>query len=151
MNMQLFNQAVLNTVPRFQSLVQVLAITVVGAGLLLLGTGCDSGGSGGTAAPPAPAQLELVSGDQQVEMNWSSVDAGDLAGYAVRRSSDASSTVSTLTPVDSVFEDTSHTDASVKNGTVYTYWVVAVDKAGNKSDPSPKKKVRPFDGPPENP
>jgi fibronectin type 3 domain-containing protein len=95
--------------------------------------------------------LELSSGDQEVNVEWGSVDADDLAGYAVRRSEGGNDAVSTLTPQDSLFTDTTFTDTGVRNGTVYTYWVVAIDDAGNESKPSSQGQVRPFEDPPGNP
>lgn len=154
MDMKFLNHTMTTTSSLFRTLGQTLGIGLLVTGLLVAGAGCDSGGNGGdadTEPPPAPSGLELSSGDQQVDVQWSSVDADDLAGYAVRRSSENTDAVSTLTPVDTLFTDTSHTDTGVRNGTRYTYWVVAVDEAGNESERSSQVDVRPFASPPDNP
>lgn len=152
MDMTFFNRT---TSPLFRTLLQKLGFGLAVVGLIIGGIGCDSGGSGGsstdTTPPSAPSGLELTSGEQEVTVQWSSVDAEDLAGYAVRRTTDGSDAVSTLTPQDTLLTSTSFTDGSVRNGTVYTYWVVAIDDAGNESDRSSEAQVRPFDGPPGNP
>lgn len=133
-------------------LVQTLGMGLLVAGLLATGVGCDSGGNNGnTEPPPAPSGLDLNSGDQEVEVSWESVEADDLAGYVVRRRTEESDAVSTLTPVDSLFTNTNYTDTDVSNGTVYTYWVVAIDEAGNESERSSELEVRPFSSPPDNP
>lgn len=150
--MNFLGHKMMNASLPFRTLAQTLGIGLLVAGLLVTGVGCDSGGENGdTEPPPSPSGLELNSGDQQVEMTWGSVDADDLAGYAVRRTTAGSDAVSTLTPVDSLFTDTTHTDTGVRNGTTYTYWVVAIDEAGNESERSSELEVRPFSSPPDNP
>lgn len=153
MDMTFFNRTEATVSPLFRTLLQKLGFGLAVVGLVIGGIGCDSTGSDGgdTTPPPAPSGLELSSGDQEVTVEWSSVDAEDLAGYAVRRSTEGSDAVSTLTPQDTLFTDTSFTDGGVRNGTVYTYWVVAIDDAGNESDRSSESQIRPFDNPPGNP
>lgn len=151
MDMNFSSYKIMNTSPSFRTLTQTLGLGLLVAGLLVTGVGCDSGGGGDSDPPPAPSSLELDSGDQQIEVTWGSVDADDLAGYAVRRTIEGEDAVSTLTPVDSLFTDTTHTDTGVRNGTEYTYWVVAIDEAGNESDRSPEKAKKPFASPPDNP
>jgi len=152
MDMTFFNRTNPPVSLLFRTLLHKLGMGLVVVGLVLGGSGCDSGGGNGDSTPPpAPSGLELSSGDQEVTINWSGVEADDLAGYAVRRSTDGSNAVSTLTPQDTLFTDTTYTDTGIRNGTVYTYWVVAVDDAGNESDPSSQGQIRPFDGPPGNP
>ena len=152
MNMTFLNHTMMSASPLFRRLTQTFGIGLLVAGLLVTGVGCDSGGENGdTKPPPAPSGLELSSGDQKVDLSWQSVDADDLAGYAVRRTTEGSDAVSTLTPVDTLFTSTSYTDTGVRNGTKYTYWVVAIDEAGNESDRSSRLDVRPFASPPDNP
>jgi len=152
MDMTFFNRTKSPVSPLLRTLLRKLGISLAVVGLAIGGLGCDSGGSSGdTTPPPAPSGLELSSGDQEVNVEWSSVDADDLAGYAVRRSEEGNSAVSTLTPRDSLFTDTTFTDTGVRNGTVYTYWVVAVDEAGNESERSSQDQIRPFEEPPGNP
>ena len=149
MDMTFFNCTKL---PFFRTLLRKLGISLAVIGLAIGGLGCDSGGSSSdTTPPPAPSSLELSSGDQEVNVEWNSVDADDLAGYAVRRSEGGNDAISTLTPQDSLFTDTTFTDTGVRNGTVYTYWVVAIDDAGNESEPSSQGQIRPFEDPPGNP
>ena len=85
--------------------------------------------------PPAPpANLSLLPSDGKILVQWDAVSAADLAGYVVLRAEGGSTTFQPLmqTPI----AETNYTDATTQVGTRYTYAVIAVDKAGNKSAPS---------------
>ena len=84
-----------------------------------------------TFGPPAPTELQSISGTNAITLVWNAVTAADLAGYVVLRLTAPSETVQELTPkpiTQLQFEDT-----TVQTGQRYTYWVVAVDTAGNRS------------------
>ena len=121
-------------------LLVLLCFTGVGCGVL--------GGGEDTSAPSAPSGLEAESGDERITLSWEAVNGDDVAGYNVYRST---STIDTLASAESVGQkqmaDTSFTDPSVENGTVYHYRVTAVDKNDNESDPSGEIKQRPFSEP----
>lgn len=150
MNMKPLRHSMMNTSLSFRTLTQTLGLGLLVAGLLVTGVGCDSGNGGDSEPPPAPSTLN-VTGNQEVELDWEAVDADDLAGYAVRRTAEGSDAVASLTPVDSLFTSTSHTDTDLRDGATYTYWVVAIDEAGNESERSPEKQTTVFATPPENP
>src|SRR5581483_5476416 len=86
----------------------------------------------GTFPPAAPKGLQAVPREGAISLLWDSNTEADLAGYLVLRgqSADALKPV-TPAPITEVnFKDT------VPSGVRYFYAVVAVDKAGNKSQPS---------------
>jgi len=97
--------------------------------------------------PPAPANLAAVAVDGAIELDWSAVDAPDLAGYLVLRGEGASGTLQRLTaePVAA----TQYRDQSVRPGVTYVYSVVAVDKAtpSNQSAQSNRQQVTARDAP----
>ncbi len=92
-------------------------------------------------APPAPPRLDALSEGNLVRLIWAPVDAPDLAGYLVFRAEKAGEPVQ-LTPQPLV--DPFFTDESAKQGVQYRYTVRAVDRAGNRSAPSPEAVAEPF-------
>jgi glucosylceramidase len=83
-------------------------------------------------APPAPAGLSGLPTETLIQLLWTPVAAADLAGYLVLRSRDGGP------PEPLVAEPVTeprYTDTP-EAGARYTYTVVAVDKAGNRSQPS---------------
>jgi len=117
--------------------------------LCVTGMGCDAVGGEDTSSPSAPATLQAQSDDAQVTLNWSAVGADDLNGYNLYRSTSAIESITAAEQVnEEVVSDTSFTDSSVENGTVYHYRVTAVDENDNESDPSTEVMVRPFEDPP---
>ena len=86
-----------------------------------------------TFPPPAPTGLSGLPTETQIQLLWMPVTAADLAGYIVLRGQDGSTPVPIVTaPVS----EPRYTDTNVSAGVRYTYVVVAVDKAGNRSQPS---------------
>lgn len=106
-----------------------------------------------TTPPDTPINLSATSDDRKILLKWDAVDAGDLAGYNVYRSTSSISGTSTLTPInDSGLVNTaSFTDESVQNGTTYYYRVTSVDNEGNESTPSIEVESTPFATPPSRP
>ncbi len=83
--------------------------------------------------PPAPTHLGATPGDTHVTLAWDRVTDNDLAGYHVERATTGSGFARlTTTPVTT----TSYGDVTADNDTAYTYRVLAVDNAGNESEPS---------------
>lgn len=128
---------------------------VVSVGLAVSLASCDSGGANGesddTDPPPAPAGLEASSGDGEVVLQWNGVDAQDLAGYNVYRSTsslpDSLTSDNRLTSVSV----SSFTDTDVENQTTYYYKVTAIDVSQNESGSTNEQEVTPYGGPPGRP
>jgi choice-of-anchor A domain-containing protein len=88
--------------------------------------------------PPArPVNLRATPSGSDVTLTWTPNTESDLDGYLLYRSSRlvnaTSAVVGDLKPY--VLHSTTYVDKSVPDGS-YDYTVVAVDKAGNQSDPS---------------
>ena len=97
-------------------------------------------------APGIPANVEATAGDGSVALTWDDVDADDLKGYLVYRSTDESvalTEANLLTPT--AITGTSFTDSSAVNKTAYHYVVISVDDEGNKSDASETVNATPED------
>jgi type II secretory pathway pseudopilin PulG len=89
-----------------------------------------------TVAPPAPTGLVGVraSNHKSSTLTWNTVTAGDLAGYAVFRRTGISGT--SFFQVSCTFSyglPNKCDDSGEANGTSYTFYVVALDLAGNTS------------------
>jgi len=84
--------------------------------------------------PPAkPDGLISVASEAAISLIWSANHEADLAGYVVLR---AIAPETTLTPVtETPITDTNFKD-TVPSGATVTYAVVAIDKMGNRSEPS---------------
>ncbi len=83
--------------------------------------------------PPAPA-LTGTSRNKRIDLRWDAVldpraTASGIANYRVYRFDKG-----TVTPL-AVVTGTSYADNGLTNGQSYTYWVTAVDRAGNESRP----------------
>ncbi len=80
-----------------------------------------------TVPPSAPTALAAVASTGAISLIWTGVDAPDLAGYLVLRSS---TPAGPLTPLFAKpIRETTYRDDSVKSGVRYIYAVVAVDTA----------------------
>jgi fibronectin type 3 domain-containing protein len=86
-----------------------------------------------TFAPAAPTGLSPQATDGKITLFWNAVTAGDLAGYLVLRAEGAGPLQPLMT---TPITETQYSDTSVKSGVSYAYVVIAVDKAGNRSEPS---------------
>jgi len=88
--------------------------------------------------PPAPPDLAppgISLG--RIALFWSANTEPDLAGYILFRSTDPNLQLdrwTRLTP--EIYTKTTFTDTNVETGKTYYYYVIAVDTAGNKSNPS---------------
>jgi chitodextrinase len=76
--------------------------------------------------PSAPGNLSAVVSSQNVTLSWSaSTDNVGVRGYEIYRNSSRIATVSSA--------KLSYADSGLVNGTTYSYYVVAYDRAGNYS------------------
>lgn len=120
------------------------------ASLVLALGGCGILGGEDMTPPESPSGLSAASQDGAIALNWNAVQADDLAGYSVYRST--SSGVSTSgSPLDKGVSPAEYLDKTVENGTTYYYVVTAVDEAENESDPSGEVDKTPFSNPPDRP
>ena len=91
-----------------------------------------------TFPPPSPTGLKLLASGGSITLVWDAVQADDLAGYRVLRAEGADENMRQLS-TDLVTAATFQ-DSTTKAGVLYTYAVVAVDKAGNKSAESARER-----------
>jgi hypothetical protein len=79
-----------------------------------------------TVTPPAPTNLTATAGNQQILLKWNKNTQFDIRKYFVYRNS--TNNPSTAVLIDSVnHPDTMYTNTGLVNGTIYYYWVKAVD------------------------
>jgi predicted phage tail protein len=89
-----------------------------------------------TFSPSAPTGVSIAAAPGRLAIFFAANPESDIAGYLIYRSTDpnASKPWTLLTP--SLLSRTTFTDENVDPAKTYYYYVVAVDSAGNKSDPS---------------
>ena len=87
-----------------------------------------------TFPPPTPTGLSPLPSENKIALQWTAVMAADLAGYIVLRAEGPDAPLQPLmqTPI----AEPNYTDTTTKVGVRYRYVVVALDKAGNRSEPS---------------
>jgi hypothetical protein len=85
--------------------------------------------------PPDQPTLE-VKGKDKIEISWPANAEPDLDHYIIQRATNSEGPWVNITEVNKT--TTSFTDTGLKSGTIYYYQIIAVDEAGNPSDPSPK-------------
>lgn len=87
-----------------------------------------------TFPPAAPTRLQGVASAGAISLIWEPNSESDLAGYLVLRAAGPDGTLAPITPAP--IHDTTYRDATVTAGVRYTYVIVAVDTAHNRSAPS---------------
>ena len=87
-------------------------------------------------APVAPTLRAARRSDAGVRLEWLASQSGDVAGQRIYRSTGADTTYRVLPPGDLAPTLTATLDAGVRPGSVYRYYLVAFDAAGNVSDAS---------------
>ncbi|MGN9906859.1 fibronectin type III domain-containing protein [Phytohabitans sp. LJ34] len=110
------------------------AVSVAAAALLVAATGAPAGAAGRDRTPPtAPANLRVTGVTATtISLAWdASRDAGGLNAYIVFQSSSAGEWGLYHSPTS-----TTETDTIGVRGFTRTYWIVAEDRAGNRSAPS---------------
>lgn len=86
-----------------------------------------------TFAPKPPTNVRVVPSEGAISLIWQRGEEQDLAGFVVLRAALPSDPLTPVTP--SPIQETSFVD-KVAPGVRYVYAVQAVDRAGNRSDPS---------------
>jgi len=81
-------------------------------------------------APPVPRNVAALAERGRVRLLWTPRPASDLAGYLVYRI-DADGTERLLTPTPMI--DSEYIDEAVSSGDRVSYFVVSIDRVGNRS------------------
>lgn len=84
-------------------------------------------------APPPPAAVMAMAGEDRIIITWEPSAASDIAGYLIRRRAEGETTYELLTPEPIMA--TSYEDLKVEKGKSYHYAITACDQAGNESRP----------------
>lgn len=84
--------------------------------------------------PEAPSGLAAVGSEGGISLIWDASAESDLAGYLVLRGTAPAAPDQALTPVP--IKETTFRDMTAPQGTRFSYVVVAVDTAANRSRPS---------------
>jgi predicted small lipoprotein YifL len=87
-----------------------------------------------TFAPDPPKSLAAVATEGAINLIWEPSESADLAGYIVLRSRLPDDTLQPA--MEEPMTGTTFVDKGVRPGVTYGYAVIAVDKAGNRSEPS---------------
>jgi hypothetical protein len=87
-----------------------------------------------TYAPKPPHSLAAIATQAAINLIWEPSDSPDVVGYLVLRARLPDDTLQPTT--DAPVSGTTLVDKGVRAGVTYAYVVVAVDKAGNRSEPS---------------
>jgi hypothetical protein len=85
-------------------------------------------------APDSPKELVALAEPKQVRLVWRASDAADVAGYHVYRRTGDQGAFQKITPQPQPTPEL--IDGDVTTGRSYTYRIVAIDQAGNESEPS---------------
>jgi hypothetical protein len=104
------------------SIIAALTITAL--------TGCYIDLNNDYIAPYNPTNVNSVTGDDEVTIQWDPVYVGDLDGYYVYRSQSNSFYSSVRIGFTNL---TYYVDYTARNGLTYFYWVTAIDIYGNES------------------
>lgn len=87
-----------------------------------------------TFAPDPPKSLAAVATENAINLIWEPSESADLAGYIVLRSRLPDDTLQPA--MEEPITGTTFVDKGVRPGVTYGYVVIAVDKAGNRSEHS---------------
>ncbi len=87
--------------------------------------------------PAPPEKPSIGPGPGRLSIFWAANSEPDVAGYLLFRSTDPSLPKDKWTKLTAnLYTKTTFTDENVETGKTYYYFVIAVDNAGNQSDPS---------------
>ncbi len=104
------------------------------------GGGAGGGGGSGppsdTTAPSAPQGLKVNSNKKFMHLIWSPNKEEDLAGYNIYRTKYDVNNISEVPLNVTLLGSPEYQDKTAMPGVRYNYFVVAVDKTGNKSEPA---------------
>lgn len=101
--------------------------------------------------PAAPVGLAVRNGDGTVLVTWRLSPEADVVGYQVERSTGLNAPYTRLTTRPLPTDTPILTDSTVSGGRPYFYRVLAVDSAGNISEPSTAITALPVDRTPPQP
>jgi hypothetical protein len=87
-----------------------------------------------TFPPSPPTSLAAVANADGINLIWDPSDTADVVGYMVLRSRLPDATLAPA--MEAPISETSFIDRGVRPGVTYAYVVVAVDRAGNRSEHS---------------
>ncbi|MBA2735470.1 MAG: fibronectin type III domain-containing protein, partial [Pyrinomonadaceae bacterium] len=90
-----------------------------------------------TFAPDAPNAITIAAAPNNLSIFFAANTEKDIAGYRIYRSTDRNlkkSEWSLLT--EDLLTTNTFQDSNVESGKTYFYYLIAVDKAGNVSEPS---------------
>ncbi|MFN2530161.1 MAG: fibronectin type III domain-containing protein [Pyrinomonadaceae bacterium] len=91
-------------------------------------------------APSAPTGLSVAASPGRLSIFFAANPESDIAGYLIYRSTKADAPKDSWTKLNSaLLTRTTFHDERVESGTTYYYYVTAVDRAGNVSEPSEVK------------
>lgn len=102
-------------------------------------------------APAVPTGLAVDPGDGVVRLVWRMAPEPDVAGYHVERSMGLTAPYTRLSRTLVAASDPEWTDSAVTGGRGYFYRIIAVDSAGNASEPSNAISALPTDHTPPAP
>jgi fibronectin type 3 domain-containing protein len=86
--------------------------------------------------PSAPTGLSVAAAPGRLAIFFAANPETDIAGYLIFRSTDSSAPKPWALLTQTLLTRTTFTDENVDSGKTYYYYVIAVDNAGNRSDPS---------------
>jgi fibronectin type 3 domain-containing protein len=90
-----------------------------------------------TFAPSQAGTPSVAPGPGRLAVFFPSNPEGDIAGYDLYRSNDPNLPVTRWTKLnEALLTKTTYQDSAVESGQKYYYYVIAVDEAGNRSEPS---------------
>ncbi len=133
--------------PRQRRCRRACAVAALTAGVLLVlaapaaaHVGNPGGGSGSLFQPGSPTGLTATAvSDSEVNLSWTVPDSS-VAGYNIYDGT--SSNGESSTPVNSdIVTGTTFSVTGLSSGTTYYFYVTAVDRANNESDPSDEAQV----------
>lgn len=89
-----------------------------------------------TFPPSAPTGVSIAAAPGRLAIFFAANPEPDIAGYLIYRSTDPNASKPWILLTPTLVSRTTFTDENVDPGKTYHYYVVAVDSAGNKSQPS---------------
>ncbi len=88
-------------------------------------------------APAAPTSITVAAAPGKLSLFWPANPERDVVGYNIYRATDPNLPKDKWTKLNrTLYERTTYQDEAVETGTRYYYYLVAVDTAGNPSQPS---------------
>jgi fibronectin type 3 domain-containing protein len=86
--------------------------------------------------PAAPSGVSIAPAPGRLSLFFAANSEPDIAGYLIYRSTDSNQAKPWTSLTQTLLTRTTFTDENVDSGKAYYYYVIAVDTAGNKSQPS---------------